>query len=393
MDAYYLRTVPRILEYCGNGANPVWDCEFVVGGSGRGRRFSFAQNEELRSLLQSGTDVYRSLWSRRSSIFFLDLEFKNVCDADEVYRKGREIFREVTEPVYRELSRLLQSLGIAFVTVMTATGYHFVFKVPFGSQHHARLMSLGNPCPELQGQYAHVPRHTHRRRAVPPECGLAFDGMGRLAEFLVKNLAPGTEVPAAAGIHYERQVLLDLSTYADPLHMRFIRCPGSYHQKSQRRRFATLIRRPAEGSELGVEDAYALLGDPGRAAEYIASAPAAIPDGGFGTGELISRYASSGLYLRHREFDCHRPEAVEREQARSLLRSFSDTELGRDDGLKHAVLSGLRRGIHAKTTGYLVAERYRLADWSSPLMAWAAADRDGYNPFSRALFWARYHST
>jgi hypothetical protein len=393
MDEFYRRTAPRILEYCGNERNPVWDCEFVVAGHGRDRRFRFSENAGLHRFLDSGSDVYRSLWSRRSTIFFLDLEYKNLRDMQEIYRNGPQIFREATEPVYQEVRSLLESLGISFITVMTATGYHFVFAIPSGTQVHARLESLGSPCPELLRQYARVPRVSHRGRAVPEASGRAFDGMGRLAEYLVKSLDPSTHVPVEAGIHHERQILLDLSTFADPLHIRFIRCVGSYHQKSPQHRFATLLRRPLFGPELGLPEAVGLQRDPGRAAPFIASIPAAIPDGGdAGFRELLSRYESSELYRRHQEFDAHRPNPREAERARGHLSQFADEELADDDGLKRAVVSGRSRGIHPRALGYLAAERYRLAQWSSPIMAWATEETEGYNPYSRALFWARFHA-
>ncbi|MCF8105294.1 MAG: hypothetical protein K9K64_07425 [Desulfohalobiaceae bacterium] len=394
MDWYYKRTKPRIQEYCGrNGDHPsAWDSEFLVCSQAGDTRFSFRENQALDAILDSGADVYRSLWSRQGSLFFLDLEYKNTRDREDVYRNRIDIFRSGLEPVYGRLFGILQSFCIDFMTLMTATGYHFVFKVPFQSWVHERLAGLGSPCPQLLKQYARVHPVSHRQRPVPLECGLAFDGLGRLAEYLAKELHTDSDIPVATGVLHPRQILLDLSTYADPLHIRFIRCAGSYHQKSQQR-FATMIRHFTRGPDLPLEDLLVLIAEPSEAADYIRSTPAAIPEAGSGLDRLLTAYQASGLGRRHQEFDAHHVEDEEIGQARKLLLTFSDQELAQDSGLKRAVLQGSCEGIHPRAVGLMAAERLRLATWDSPIMAWATECVDGYNPYSRALFWARLYGT
>ena len=395
MDAYYRRTQSRIIEYCGGveGSPEQWDSEFAVCGTEQDTAFRFLDNAELSSCLEAGADVYRSLWSRRGSLFFLDLEYKNRSDEEEIYRNGPQIFEAFIEPVYRELCSQLLASSVSFITVMTGTGYHLVFSAPFNTSGHRRLERLGEPCQELLNQYGRVFASGHRRRPVPRECGLAFDAMGRLAELLVKGLRCDPGIPVEVGIHQPRQIVLDLSTYADPLHWRFLRCVGSYHQKSKRRRFATLIRKPAAGEELSLPVALDLMRQPHRAAPHIRDQSAVIPAAGDGLHELISLYEASELHRRHRSFEAHRPEAEEMRRARALLAGWNDRELASDSGLRRAVRHARQEGISAKALGYAVAERYKRAEWSSPMMVWADAETDGYNPYSRALFWARLFST
>ena len=395
MDRYYTQTRPRIVEYCGGGSGhgSDWDSEFVVCGLDQDRRFRFMDNSELDAILDTGADVYRSLWSRQGSLFFLDLEYKNTRDPEEVYRNRFDIFKTSLEPVYGRLFSILQSFRIAFMTIMTATGYHFVFAVPFDTPEHRRLAGLGNPCPELREQYARVYPVGHRQRPVPPECGRAFDGLGRLAEFLVKDLNPESNIPTEAGILHARQILLDLSTYADPLHIRFIRCVGSYHQKSAHHRYATMIRHHPRGSGLSLKDLLTLACSPEEAAEYIHSTPAVIPQAGEGLPDLLAAYQSSELHRSHQEFDAHHVDDEEMSLTRKLLLTFSDQDLAHDSGLKQAVFQGYCQGIHPRAVGLMAAERLRQASWDTPIMAWATEREDGYNPDSRALFWTRLFGT
>jgi hypothetical protein len=40
----------------------------------------------------------------------------------------------------------------------------------------------------------------------------------------------------------------------------------------------------------------------------------------------------------------------------------------------------------------MAAERLKLGSYDSPIMAWATEEEDGYNPYSRAFFWARLYT-
>jgi hypothetical protein len=142
-----------------------------------------------------------------------------------------------------------------------------------------------------------------------------------------------------------------------------------------------------------LDDILAMIGSPDVAAEYIHSTPATIPEAGKGLHELLSSYEGSELHRRHREFDAYRPKAEETRLARNLLLEFTDRELASDLGIKRAVLRGCGEGIHPRPLGSMVAERLRLAAWDSPIMAWANEREDGYNPYSRALFWARLYAS
>ncbi len=395
MDEYYTQTKPRIVEYCGgdSGSGSDWDSEFVVCGLDQDRRFCFMGNSELDAILDMGADVYRSLWSRQGSLFFLDLEYINKRDAEDIYRNGRHIFKTHLEPVYQQLCGFLEACNLRFLTVMTATGYHFVFAVPFALPAHKRLERLGSPCHELLEQYARVYARGHRQRPVSAACANAFDGLGRLAEFLAKRLNTRQEVPVEAGLLHPRQIVLDLSTYADPLHLRFLRCVGSYHQKSSRRRYATCIRRQPQGQNLFLRELLRLYDSPNKAADMISSTPATIPEAGEGLHELLTLYEQSKLCRRHRDFDAYQPAADELRTAKRLLQDASDQELAADSGLKRAVLEGHRQEIHPAAIGKAVGECLEQGHWTSPIMAWANEQEDGYNPYSRAMFWARIYGT
>ncbi len=112
MDSYYQKTRPRIQEYCSrqNNHQSDWDSQFLVCGKKGDTNFRFLDNSSLENILDLGADIYRSLWSRQGSLFFLDLDFKNTRDEQEIYNNNAQIFRTSIEPVYREISSLLQSL-------------------------------------------------------------------------------------------------------------------------------------------------------------------------------------------------------------------------------------------------------------------------------------------
>ncbi len=394
MDSFYQRTEPLIKEYCAGHRDhkASWDCEFLVSGTQRDTCFEYVPNQKMKDVLDSRADIYRSLWSRRGSLFFLDLEYKNAHDEDLIYRQGQKLFQTSIEPVYQELCSRLEFYNISFITVMTATGYHLVFAVPFASSAHTRLAALGQPCPQLQAQYARVYPVSHRHRPVPDHSARGFEGMGRLAEFLAKGLSPTSDIPTDIGIHKDQQIVLDLSTYADPLHLRFLRCVGSYHQKSRIKLFATMIRRTDHGQEYPLELLTELIGEPDRAADYMSSVPAIIPEAGPGLHELLTAYEHSALYLRHNEFDLHIPREEETGPAGELLQTYTDAELASDSGFKRFMQHGTREGIHPRSLGTMAAERLKLGSYDSPIMAWATEDEDGYNPYSRAFFWARLYT-
>lgn len=68
---------------------------------------------------------------------------------------------------------------------MVASGYHFVFSVPFNIKAHLMLQKIGHPHPKLLQQYRKFPQ-SHGLPLIKGEAQ-AFDGAGKLIEYLIRE--------------------------------------------------------------------------------------------------------------------------------------------------------------------------------------------------------------
>jgi hypothetical protein len=311
------------------------------------------------------------------------------------------------EPVFRRMEEVLKEFGIRALPIMTGQGYHFSFRVGMAGPVHRKLESVGRLESTLAGKYRFP---DGRRKPVSLSAGRAFDGMGRLLEFishlLLENLRKGYRgmpvVCTDVSVGRQQEAIdLDLSMYGDPLYTRDIRCPFSTYQKHkmQKGKFGVrvaaevpvLVTLPRPGS-LGLEECLRLRTDFEKSARYASKVKTAIPEASAGCGRLIEAYRASELYRFHRYFDSAEhdppqrwPATYDRLDLRPLppcvahsLRNPNDNIL-KPTNLQALTRVLLRMGWHPKHIAGLVRSKLeRDYGWGLQWLKYDAATRANF---------------
>lgn len=237
----------RIAEYCGgSGAEPLsFTAEYLVG---YGMYLKSAEHKEFVSsdvsgfgwILDHGLDIFRSNWDKECTVAVLDVEYYNTDYPGDIYYDPYKCFQKL-EPLYAHIQRKLDEWKIPHLTLMTGQGYHFTWRIPADTAADHELESIGRVDDSLAGKYGVTSTHRHRRVSV--QHGRAFDGIGRVMEYMcheiIRTAGEDIRIPVvfsdiAVGksVNGVREAIsLDLSAFGDPLFMRDIRCPFSTHQK------------------------------------------------------------------------------------------------------------------------------------------------------------------
>lgn len=317
----------RLAEYCGGQTvDPEsFTTEYLSGMSETLKLDRFSEEyffSTSRSsffwLLEQGVDLFRAAWDRDATIGLLDVEYFSLTYPGEAYFNPERIFT-LMEPLYRRIQRTFHRFGIQPLAIMTGQGYHFVFKVNFASRVHAHLIELGRIEKSLITKYNSP--NGRRTRPVPLGVGFAFDGMGRLLEYLAHLLVrdmgehcngiPVVCTDTAVGGKREA-IALDLSMYGDPLYTRDIRCPFSTYQKHKlligkfgeraAAEIPVLVTLPRSGS-MKLQRLLRLRQDLAASQKFAATAENRIPESSAGVKNLMRAYRASKLYKFHRYFD------------------------------------------------------------------------------------------
>jgi hypothetical protein len=416
----------RLAEYCGgdDAAPGRFSSQYLVGygaelqdGGGAAPYRSFPR-EEFPALLGRGLDLFRSVWDRESTLGVLDLEFVHHRRPGEALRRPREVFEKI-EPVYQAVQKTFYRFNITPLAILTGQGYHFSFRVRQDSPAHARLEALGHVGETLAGKYANT--HGRRREPVPSSAARAYDGMGRLMEYVghmvLRELrkrhataVPVTFTDVAVGGDGEA-VVLDFSMYGDPVYMRDVRCPFSGYQKhkvqpwkvsedvSRAVPVQVALPRVADGGrrEWSLEDLLERRSDFARCADMAEHCRADIPDASHAAVNLVDSYTRSALYRFHMDFDAVRPDP--REDWDRTYRAFRPDGLPpcvahclqepNDNLLKPTNLQSLtrvlmKRGWHPRHIAGLVWSKYEQEGvWS---LDWRKYDTETHANFFVRLF-------
>ncbi|MCX6349940.1 MAG: hypothetical protein NTV79_10655 [Candidatus Aureabacteria bacterium] len=409
----------RVKEFC--GGDP-FTCEYLVGAGesllrrGYQRPLRVAERDGLIGLMEDGLDIFRSVWDEKATLAVWDVEYFNLDTWADLYRDQVKYFA-LMEPAYRVIERLFNRYDIPHLNDTTASGYHFISRVPFSSPVHARLEKIGPLEKSLAEKYALVPGGDNKRkRPVPERDGKGYSAIGRLMEFLshqviretraesplaitISDTARGRTVRGREGMN------LDITQYGDPLFMRTIRMSFSTHQKHkiyvekvgvETARglpfFATVPR-----NSLSYEELYEIRRHLTTAADYAAGVCSEIPDAAIGWGKVLDDYLVSPLFAFHHDFD-----AMESEPPARWPETYWRLDL---NALPHCVANALRnptwgltvptslqlicryfmsRGWHPKHVGGLIRSHYEQN------RGWAI-DWNKYHPETRANFWARIY--
>ncbi|MFH1259678.1 MAG: hypothetical protein ABII74_07720 [Elusimicrobiota bacterium] len=325
---YYAQKIiqTRIAEYCGGWAESpeAFTTEFLAAaGEGLADKksngiFLISTKDKFPWILENGLDIFRSHWDRENTLSVLDLEYFNLDFPGEAYFQPEKTFRKL-EPVYEAALDVFYRFGIMPLVIMTGQGYHFPSRIRRGSKTEKRIEEIGKVAKSLAKKYAFPEngwRYVSRRH------GQAFDGMGRLMEYithlLIKHARRKTTLPLVCtdvavgkGPCGREAISLDLSMYGDPLHTRAIRCAFSTYQKHRlyRDRFGEnaaqqipiQLTLPRLNNKLDQLLSWRLNFD--RTINYAKEIRTIIPDATAYFGELILAYKHSLLCHFHQEFD------------------------------------------------------------------------------------------
>lgn len=297
----------RILEYLGArpGAGPtaVWLKTLAPDPDAWPRRLPVS---EVESALEQGAEIERSLWDTHSLIAHLDIEHVDFDGPETTWASPEEAFR-LQRPAVEAVQTLLLECGIVPLHLLTGRGHHFAWAIDRESDVAHRLETLGWMRRELPPSYTDT---------VGPDVGSAWHGLGMVMEYLAQEVliraAESTDVPVALtavevgpGRRGRQIVSLDVSEYADPLHLRTIRVPYGPYLKRER-----LARARGESEdtpllaiplhEMDEATALRMMTDPDQVALLARRASAEIPDRTAGMQNLVSRYRNSRLHAFHR---------------------------------------------------------------------------------------------
>ncbi|MBI2856900.1 MAG: hypothetical protein HYX95_01150 [Chloroflexi bacterium] len=330
----------RVIEYCGSRLDDPSTCTawFLIGsneatvGLGIPRREDTFTPADMDVPLGRGVDLFRSVWDRKSTVAFLDIDYQNTDFPDHAFHNPSEAFAGL-EPAFAALRAELARFGIRHVALMTGQGYHFAWSIADGGEADVGLRSQGDLPATLEAKYRYD--HPFSDDVVPLDKGRGHAGLGLVLEYLMqlvlrRTYATGADLPAVAtGLvvgswrRGREAVSLDLSAYGDPLYMRYTRCAFSLYHAPSRPGFS-LVCLPRLAQSWC--DLLPVRGDLALAAEFAQEADASIPDASAGTARLIKEYLSSDLRRFHLYFASGRhdePAVWPRTYEALDLRSFS----------------------------------------------------------------------
>jgi hypothetical protein len=334
--------------------------------------------DPLRCLLEDGADVARGLGDDRGSLVLLDIDYVNHDDPAESYRDPELCF-ETLEPVCGAAEAWFHSYGLRPLVVMTRQGYHLVGRIVLDSRAQELLVSMGRIGDPLKAKY--LQHGLERTNAL--KLGGAHEAIGRLLEYashrIVERLKEGgfdepvrlADVPPKGG---GRFVCLDLSAYADPLYLRFVRTAYSSHQKAIVTGLTVpepfTLNLPRRGRT--VAECLRARRDPQEATELAEEDHADIP--AFGSEPVlrwIEDYRRSDLssfhefFHRgwhddpeewHRTYDRLEAACLAPEAGRSLLNP--NPELLKPSGMLSVLIDLRRKGWHPRSIAGLIRSKF-----------------------------------
>lgn len=413
----------RIAEYCGGAsAEPMsFTAEYLVG---YGAYLKASQKKEFVSsdvsgfhwILDHGLDIFRSVWDKESTIAVLDVEYYNLDYPGEIYYDPYACFLKL-EPLYQIIQQKLKEWRIPHLTLMTGQGYHFAWKIGADSPADRSLEQLGRVSDSLAEKYEVTTTHRHRR--VSLQHGRAFDGLGRVMEYishdLLRSAGDASPVPLVFSDivvgpvnDWAREAIsIDLSAFGDPITMRDIRCPFSTHQKHKlqvykvgkqiAREIPIQLSLPRR-DELPLYELLKFRRNYDASAEMASVGSCVLPDAANSFYPLIQQYRTSSLAQFHEEFD-----SVEHDHLKEWSKTYDALNLSKLPPcialplarpnplvLQPTHLQNISRylylsGWHPKHIGGLIRSKYeRNFRWSED---WTHLDAA-----TRANFWVRLYS-
>ena len=375
--------------------------------------------EDLYACLDQGLDIGRSLWDKEALVVHLDIDYVNFTYPAEAYLDANRTF-DILQPVIGAARELVEAEGVRPLHLLSGCGHHLVWSIRQGSAAFARLAEVGRVSPSVEGRYRQT--HSPPGRVVAPELGRAHAGLGMVLEHLAHRVlaraAPACEVPVevtavrvGSGKRGSEAVSLDISEYADPLHLRTIRVPFSVYLKPEQRRdvlgeevvsrLSPLFLIPLD--RMGVTEGLETMRSPQRVREWAGAADARIPECSSASEALIEAYRASDLAGFHEWFYSESQEPPERWPrtydatplerlppcGRKALQNPCDL-LMRPGRIRHVVRLLLAEGWHPRHIAGLIRSKYeRDYGWGDYWYRYDATSRaDFYTRVFAGLFLA-----
>ena len=407
----------RMAEFMGGLDPQQATCVYINGHGPTSHRADAAYRspKELHALLDSGMDVSRSLWDRRSLMVDLDIEYVNFDFPAEPYLEPERIF-QIQSPVEDAIAGLLEDHQITCLHLFSGRGHHFQWNIERDSQAFSQLHDLG-PLPScLESVYAST--FGPVGKPVGTEYGKASAGLGLVMEYLAHQIrrraAPQSSIPVeltaveVGPTGRGREIVsVDISEYGDPVHLRALRIPFSVYLKPMQQRqmlgqehvdrFPYTFLIPAV-TQSRLDD----MRDIQRVAELAGQTSVAVPSQSESMESLIEAYEGSELAQFHAWFysEDHEDPSVWSSTydltplaslppcIRHFLEHPNDLLL-KPACIEHVVRVFLALGWHPRHIAGLIRSKYeRNFNWGSRWYTYSAGTRaDFYSRLFAGLFW------
>jgi hypothetical protein len=396
----------RLLEFLGGDSIEQSTSVYITSnGHADPRWYNPRPVGDLWRCLESGFELGRSLWDRKSVIAHLDIEYVNFDHLAEPYVDPARAFA-LQRPVIESIEEVLLQYGIAPLHLLSGRGHHFVWQVDCWSAAAATLARIGRVPDPLGARYAQP--QPPAGEIVPVEMAAAFAGLALVLEFVAHSVLelamPAcdiavelTAVEAGPRNHGREIISIDLSEYGDPLYTRSIRIPFSPYLKPHQlggilgdelvKHLPALFVVPVQ--EMDDEQALFVMRHIDEVAELSRRTSVRIPDQSPGMERLISAYQCSDLsrfhdYFYSAEHDCPEswPVTYDRTPLGALPRCVRrileepNEWLLRPGGIQHVVRTLVAVGWHPRHVAGLIRSKYeRNFGWGNHWYLYDAATR------------------
>lgn len=122
-------------------------------------------------ILSRQTDIFRSVWDRKSLLAVLDIDYTNADLPYQGFTDPAGTFAKL-EPVYQTVLAELDSFGIKHLSIMTGQGYHFVFRIPLSGTVAKQLRELYPLSQTIASKYRYD--HPFTEDKTSPDDGAAL---------------------------------------------------------------------------------------------------------------------------------------------------------------------------------------------------------------------------
>jgi hypothetical protein len=403
------RVYRRFLEFLGGDTEEEATAVYVTHADGR--RFCADCMEpvtELRTLMDEGWDIDRSLLDREFLLAHLDIEYVNFDSPAECYLSPERPF-DLQQPVIDVIEEQLLEYGISPLHLLTGQGHHFVWKIRKNSEALAQLVALmPKHCPVGSS----IPGGSLNLKEISDAWKPAFHGLSLVMEFLAHRIKRAAALTSRVPVEItalnvgrgveggpREMISIDISEYGDPLWTRDIRMPFSNYLKPWKSGLADalgiahsippIFTIPMH--EIDMATALNIRNSAEQTKVLAHRACAKIPEQSRGMQRLIADYMDSSLRGFHEKYDSERMGTdVEMSQvmdyvppcAAYIIEHPNDLLL-KPSGMRMVVrcllaLGGRPRQIAAMIARVFKDDRYAWGD------QW-----DIYSPDTRANFYTR----